>query len=715
MTPCMRWLVPAALLCVVDIGGVSAQDQEVPIVRTAEGEDDGPGVVTLRAVHPNLPESIVNLVAGSAKPTRFAADRYPELRERSAHQVADQLCGSVNSAYFEAWRQRNKPKVDKLGTEVPLGEIVYDLDWPACLYVNPSKGTYIVADGDNVPRLYKLFTGSDGSKRSWSRFFAGSQLAPGNAVSPGQALTFGWATRAVRLTLTVPKEEFLARYDAALGEMKQESARKLSIVAVNEQPPFGTIPVAVGDPSTDETGRINYTEAPECAGVDQVPFDGARVAATYRFVRDQAGSPLRTGLLVIDNGFFGARAVAGRAQFGPSFQDAAALFASDYPGGIIGPQLKPGIGVVLNPINYENGLTRADQRSGHGTHVLGLALGGPGFDRNLLKGWLKVAVVAVSKGEERIDGTSVSDLITAVTKVQPRVVNISLEYPQENMVELQDMMRTHPDILFVAASGNGYKSVEEQASYPAMLADSQEVPNLLVVGATGGGGNFADFANYSEKKVGTAAPGCRIESWLDESGAEVPMSGTSQAAPLVSFASVLLSSIMHEKAKPAAIRYRIELSGDPLAGEAKTRLGTRMNIEHALYVNYDYISYQPSKSAADLAAPPIELLGELSIAQTWKPCDNANFAQTWSFAGTPTEKGQTNISVITGYQGGATMPPEECTKVAKGAGEGKVRFRAKWRLNGTDKPDPVTDSDFKDIDIALVNRFIRKGPGALPN
>nr|WP_246425983.1 S8 family serine peptidase [Sphingomonas kyeonggiensis] len=373
--------------------------------------------------------------------------------------------------------------------------------------------------------------------------------------------------------------------------------------------------------------------------------------------------------------------------------------------------------MTIKPINYENGLTAPDQLSGHGTHVLGLTLGGPGFDRSLLQNWLTIAVVAVSPGQDKLDGLSVSDIISAVGKVNPRIVNMSIEYSREQLPDLNLLTSNNRDrILFVVAAGNGYKSVEEQNSYPAMLAGGSKTQNILVVGATKGPAEpLVAFSNTSEEKVGTAAPGCRIRSWIGETDELVRMSGTSQSTPIVTFTSALVNSMMAEDAPPEAIRYRIQVSGDPSSGDAQTQAHTVTNVERALFVNYDYISYQPSASAADLAAPPIELIGELRLVPSWKPCMGIGGDQTWSFAGKPSETGLGGISILTGYQDGLIMPPVPCKKVSPAAGKGRVQFRAAWKLNGTDKPERVTDLDFKDIDIPLVNRFIRKGPGARIN
>ena len=76
--------------------------------------------------------------------------------------------------------------------------------------------------------------------------------------------------------------------------------------------------------------------------------------------------------------------------------------------------------------------------------------------------------------------------------------------------------------------------------YPA--ASSLEFPNrVLTVGALAPDGTLASFSNKGAAAVGIAAPGCNIESTLP-GGKTGPMSGTSQAAPQVTFAAALLYS-----------------------------------------------------------------------------------------------------------------------------------------------------------------------------
>lgn len=659
----------------------------------------------------------MNLVANSAKATKFDSAVNPEKRDQTPRQIAVELCGSVNSAYFEAWRRINKPRADAIDLDVPILGEAYSLDWPACLYVSDVPGSYTVLNGDNLPKLYRIFTGSTGGQRSWSSFAAGTTLGPDNALKVGQQLTYHWSTRPVRLTLTIPRGDFEAQLDDAVAQVKTEDVRKQPVNDYTNKPIYANIPISAGE-MFEDGGRVSYADAPECVGIDTPPFDAARVATTYRLVRERTKRvPNTTTMLVIDNGFFGARKVGQTLQFGSSFQDAEGLFLRDDPVGIIGPALKPGGNTIIYPLNYMNDLTQPDQRSGHGTHVLGLALGGPGFDRSLLKDWLSVSVIAVSKGKDELDGLSISDVITAVGTVKPRIVNMSVEYSKNQTSELLQLMERNPSTLFVVAAGNGYKSVEDQDSFPAMLADQAKAQNLLVVGATKGPGQpIADFSNFSEEKVGTAAPGCGIRSWIAESRDTVRMSGTSQAAPIVTFQSALVYSMMRADSPPEYVRYRIQVSGDPIDGDAKTQVQTIANIERALYLNFDYISYQPKVGGVvDLAAPPIELLGELTLVPTWKPCTNFPGSQTWSYAATPTTTGPSGISVITGFQENAVLPPRPCRRLTAGAGNGRLQFRAAWKLNGTDKPDELAETEANDIDIAQLNRFVRKGPGARPN
>ncbi len=108
------------------------------------------------------------------------------------------------------------------------------------------------------------------------------------------------------------------------------------------------------------------------------------------------------------------------------------------------------------------------------------------------------------------------------------------------------------NLLFVAASGNEYKDLDNlgrlNPTYPASL----NLKNQITVGAIGFFGNKTDFSNYGRNSVELFAPGSEIITLAPNSGSTC-YDGTSFAAPIVSGALALLMEA-YPSAKPLEIK-----------------------------------------------------------------------------------------------------------------------------------------------------------------
>jgi cell wall-associated protease len=90
------------------------------------------------------------------------------------------------------------------------------------------------------------------------------------------------------------------------------------------------------------------------------------------------------------------------------------------------------------------------------------------------------------------------------------------------------MFAAAPDTLFIIAAGNDASNNDALPDYPSAI----QAPNKIVVAATLGYSEIADFSNYGATRVDVAAPGVAIQSTAPANN-YVYMSGTSQAAPFV--------------------------------------------------------------------------------------------------------------------------------------------------------------------------------------
>jgi len=185
----------------------------------------------------------------------------------------------------------------------------------------------------------------------------------------------------------------------------------------------------------------------------------------------------------------------------------------------------------------------------HGTHVAGIALGG--LNDAALNELVKerVAIRVINMVNKEVIATTTGPLTRfsipnqyllkaiqhAAQDPPVQVINLSVE--TNEISGLEGQLHGHPSIV-VAAAGNDDLNIDEEERYPAALSVRDR---LISVAALDGSGTLTGFSNWGTHNVDLAAPGCLIDSILPE-GKRGALSGTSQAAPLVSFTAALLYS-----------------------------------------------------------------------------------------------------------------------------------------------------------------------------
>src|ERR687896_604346 len=166
-----------------------------------------------------------------------------------------------------------------------------------------------------------------------------------------------------------------------------------------------------------------------------------------------------------------------------------------------------------------------------------------------------------------------------------KVVNLSLGSSTSSRAE-SDAIAAHPEMLFVAAAGNGGDDGigDDDDLYPEYPC-AYPLPNVVCVAASDNRDRLATFSNYGDLSVDLAAPGVDIVSTLpgDRYGWA---SGTSMATPHVSGAAALT------------------VGADPIAAFAgRTVSGGRLNVLSSLRLVAD-VTLGPPAPAPDLAPSP---------------------------------------------------------------------------------------------------------------
>jgi hypothetical protein len=616
----------------------------------------------VQAKGPVAPSTIAAL-AQSAKPTTLDPASYPDAPKFSAQEVIKVLCGSYQSTYWSE-TLRSNPQL-KLFLDKPLGDLVYKIQWPACVYVAKRVDPpfhYAVKAGENAADIFKGLTGSAGSRSEIGRFFQKSDVKNIASIKPGQVLAFAQYTRPTVVQIDTQNTAAVTVDPTAL-----KFTNAADVLPVVAPPPPTSAPdtrphlqIAAGRISAAVTN--GYQPPEECTSdKPTIPFDPLQLKNAYAYSLKEAVNDLNIGqypalVTIADNGFFGARLVGSKPVFGAPFPARFFGTSRQYSDGQIGPVVKDGTQPIY-PLNYSNHLTTADIVSGHGTHITGLVLGGPIFktltslfDNDAGQPWLHLLIINVGRGEETLTPDSEQQLITMIRMLDSRIVNLSIEYKNNAYGNIRN---TFTDMVTGAHSGNNLyvvsagndsaTDVGASGYYPAALGGGAQ-PNVISVAAHRNDGSLANFGNRGPNTVDIAAPGCNISSWINEVDVPYQVSGTSQAAAIVTFLASLIRSL--GDFSPAQIKQRIFVSGDPLSnghfstqnsyvGElnpdpAEIMSRSKINPVKALFVYDDYVRYRLPGETADR-----EVIGEVDqvpvITCEGVAADSSDGKDTWAF------------------------------------------------------------------------------------
>ncbi len=592
-------------------------------------EDTPVDPLLLRAVQP-LSEPLVRFLARRAEPLELPGQLLAQGNHASAREVIESICGDVHPGYHDEFEKAND--LGSIALDEPLVANGGSVRVPACLYVNPrpTKTTVTVRPKESSWTIYNHLTGGGGSKPALERYF-GKPFEKLKSIDVGEPLPVKHVTKAVpvvpkscdKLDPTQCQESFWTDLKAAAGGAQAAAAVTLVTIDPQEATIIGGLPDHPADmaSTTDNCKRAS------------APFDVPRVLLADGHSRAVAKSRhVHFGddpaeVVVVDNGFLGAR-----RGLAPADAFAGSHFPVDWFMTDAQHVLRhsvPYVGAPIEPLNDDS--TPSDAQRGHGTHVTGLILGGPDFLNEWLANkrppWARIAVLNVGRGTMKVVPQVqpfLKRLLNAneSERIVSRIVNMSLAQADDMQSTVLDSYKvlfnnTASLNLYVVAAGNDKgANVRSPMRLPAALGGTDS-PNVMTIAAIDGDGRIAPFSSIGATAVDLAAPGCRMHSWIDRTGPPVPLSGTSQAAPLVSFAASLLRSYV-PGVSAKLLKARLVTSGDMLAPQemGRTAFGVRLNVEKAL-LWFDDLLIETGEKGAEAAptedhAPAPMYLGKAS-------------------------------------------------------------------------------------------------------
>ena len=451
---------------------------------------------------------------------------------------------------------------------------------------------------------------------------------------------------------------------------------------------------AQAEPAADldlerEPSPSEYESDSACQGdFAGVGFDVSRVVEIFRETRardarwanqfatiaiaDTGTGDNETRLAFAENpGEAGALARNGRDDDGDGFVDDWIGIGTDHRRGP--PTLYPG---------YD--------RAQHGTEVAGLCLGGPNAWQlmaslgNPIRLWVVNIVANEGTDAQPIFKIEPGSLITALSIAQIRnaqIVNLSVESPLD--IDQFRQKASANSALLVVAAGNDWADIDSSPVYPAYYA--REIASYLItVAALDPHDRVADFSNRGSGTVDIAARGVCVPT-AGDNGQQVQASGTSFAAPLVSFTAALL---FDEGLRfPWAIKERLLASADYDPDLlSKIRYAARLNPEKAVSVLDDVIQVRSTH---------LLRRGRIKSPRPVDMCEGAEWRSLRKIVPLRLdEQGTVRARVLFGRKGGY-LDVKEC---GLDLDHGKIHFEENGK---TDDIDPMELEDIVPASVKL--------------
>lgn len=644
--------------------------------------------LTIRASQP-LPSSVQTVLSELATTTERkvppGTDPFDTLRSHCG--------GSFTNDFYEQVRSLNSNFLFKQSDQARV------ISLPACPRLLKNT-TATVMPGEDIAALIRRTLGvrptdvvsvCDASSRS-QRQSSKCQLPAQEAIASlnggkragledlrvGRVLSVPTYSQATTIALKpgIEASDAIAQIQAAAENAAAvQNAPAKAIVAIHPPAHLQLIPL-LGTDDASLAGTACASTAP--APVDW-PFNRTRLQQTIEFSRAAALSSqvglTPTIIRVADTGALGLDTFFPKTALALNMRDAPNQNQDLDKNGFTGDRygINPDLAGQIEPFDD-------DPFKLHGTQVADIALGGSAFRLAYPKlsellnlsfakiFWKGTGAIAVN------DGILISSMRAIQNHHMPSVINFSVGASNENNTRYFVTALANAEqlnFLAVIAAGNDGQDIGVELMYPAAYGGLSSPQAWIVsVGASDPSGNRAQFSNYSRNRVDILAPGCRIPFTAPD-GSTALLSGTSVAAPLVSFAAGLVHAL--GVSSMADVKMRLIASADynPTLADETRFGGVVLNIERAVSLYQD--SLRLPKEAADHRGKWKRPAGGLAACRNASDFNPAWIVSIWGFDAEDVRR----LRIIAREADGQVGSPLECE-----ASDGGIDF---VDADGTDR------------------------------
>lgn len=550
-----------------------AEAERLSMIRTLqEAQEQNQGRVEISFRGPLPPD----LIATIASTSRFRIEPGKAVAGAKAGLLVEALCGYRSERFAELLIAYNVGKFQPVvggkaeqSTVIGGNSATVALNVPTCL-VAPTVEARVLTQNDTAKTLAKDFHELANVNEDFCDMLLAVNARNVCAESAAKKLQVKDRIRGVSKKAT---EKFEARELDAIQTLRVGPGVDVEVLTDSLLRAAGGPNALVVSPQVNAE-LITPSQDGPCAERGRPPFDGKLLVDTLMRPilkvgdrnlfqrRNMYWDPYdnRQTVGIVDTGVFTA---ARQRLYRESGYD---YFRGDGSGSFSKTVSSTGEAIGIEP-------TPTDGYATHGSHVLGLALGGAEFWKFLQKAkgnksvfdndntaayvftYLpKIVFIKVTSlpAFQEAPAIGVDAMKGALGSMKPKVQIVNFSHKAAHSEAFKKFLRDFSDdkILFVSAAGNDFETAGSfdkwinslKPPLAAGLTSNSELYFLTVGAADRDLLAPAKFSQRSSKVVDLFAPGVCMESLGggDEGGEYISYSGTSQAAPLVTFALSLL-------------------------------------------------------------------------------------------------------------------------------------------------------------------------------